>query len=68
MNRLAYYRKTFGWRGALVARCMSTLRGWEEMRKLRRAGAPPAAVARVRQVISALWARRRLPADGGGPR
>ncbi len=54
-NRMAYYRKTFGWRGALVARIMTTIRGREEARKLRKAGAPPEAVARVKQAVAAIW-------------
>ncbi len=63
LDRLRYYRKTFGWRGALVARLASTLRGWEEARRLREGGAPPEAVARVKPVVRALWG----PARAGGP-
>jgi len=55
LDRLRYYRKTFGWRGTLVARVASTWRGREEARRLQRAGAPPEAVARVRAVVRELW-------------
>lgn len=55
-NRLAYYRKTFGWRGALVARLMTTVRGWEEARKLKRGGAPKEARAEVWQSVREVWA------------
>jgi hypothetical protein len=55
-DRLAYYRQAFGWRGTLVARLMSTLRGWEEARKLKRGGAPPEARAAVWKAVRAVWA------------
>ncbi|MGQ0553790.1 MAG: glycosyltransferase family 2 protein [Planctomycetota bacterium] len=55
-NRFAYYRKTFGWRGALVARLMTTLRGAEEARRLRRAAAPPEARRAVWKAVRAVWA------------
>jgi GT2 family glycosyltransferase len=55
-NRLSYYRKTFGWRGTLVARLMSTVRGAEEARKLRRAGAPPEARRAVWAAVRSVWA------------
>lgn len=38
INRLAYFRKTFGWRGAVVGRVMTFIRGLEEVLRLRRAG------------------------------
>ncbi|MHC5212607.1 MAG: glycosyltransferase family 2 protein [Planctomycetota bacterium] len=55
-DRLAYYRCAFGWRGTLVARVMSTLRGWEEARKLKRNGAPAEARAAVWRAVRAVWA------------
>lgn len=55
-NRLAYYRKTFGWRGALLARLMTSLRGLEEVQKLRRAGAPREARAAVWRSVREVWA------------
>ncbi len=55
-NRLAYYRKAFGWRGALVARVMSTVRGAEEARKLRAAGAPREARQAVWAAVRSVWA------------
>ena len=55
LDRLRYYRKTFGWRGTLAARLASSMRGWEETRRLRRSGAPPEAVARVRAVVREVW-------------
>ncbi|MHC4844969.1 MAG: glycosyltransferase family 2 protein [Planctomycetota bacterium] len=55
-NRLSYYRKTYGWRGVAVARLMSTLRGWEEARKLRRAGAPKEERAAVWSAVREVWA------------
>ncbi|HZM00566.1 MAG TPA: glycosyltransferase family 2 protein [Planctomycetota bacterium] len=54
-NRLSYYRKTFGWRGTAVARVMTLVRGVEEVRKLRRAGAPPEARAAVWRAVRAVW-------------
>jgi len=54
-NRLAYFRKVFGLRGTLLCRLMSSLRGWEEARKLKRAGAPPEARARVWQIVKEIW-------------
>ena len=54
--RLAYYRCAFGRRGTLVARVMSTLRGWEEARKLKRNGAPAEARAAVWRAVRAVWA------------
>lgn len=54
-NRLAYFRKTFGWRGTLLCRLMSSLRGWEEARKLRRSGAPKEASDRVWQIVKEIW-------------
>jgi GT2 family glycosyltransferase len=54
-NRLAYYKKTFGWRGALVARLMSSVRGLEEVLRLRRAGAPPEARRAVWRTLATLW-------------
>lgn len=54
-NRLAYYRKTFGWRGAWTAKVMSAIRGWEELRRLKRSGAPPEALERVRAVVREVW-------------
>jgi GT2 family glycosyltransferase len=55
-NRFSYYRKTFGWRGVAVSRLMSTLRGWEEARRLRRAGAPKEERAAVWSAVRAVWA------------
>lgn len=55
-NRLSYYRKTFGWRGTAVARVMTTLRGWDEVRKLRRAGAPKEARRAVWRAVREVWA------------
>jgi N-acetylglucosaminyl-diphospho-decaprenol L-rhamnosyltransferase len=55
-NRLAYYRKAFGWRGTAVARVMTLVRGVEEVRKLRRAGAPPQARAAVWRAVREVWA------------
>ena len=54
-NRMAYYRKTFGWWGALVARLMTTVRGAEEVWKLRRAGAPREARRRVWVAVRETW-------------
>jgi hypothetical protein len=55
-DRLRYYRAAFGWRGALVAKLMSTVRGWEEARTLRRGGAPAEARAAVWKAVRAVWA------------
>jgi GT2 family glycosyltransferase len=55
-NRLAYYRKTFGWRGTLLARVMSTVRGWEEVRELKRSGAPRASRQAVWSAVRSVWA------------
>lgn len=55
-NRLAYYRKTFGLPGALLARLMTTIRGLEEVLKLRRAQAPPEARAEVWRAVREVWA------------
>jgi GT2 family glycosyltransferase len=55
-NRLAYYRKTFGWRGALLARLMSTVRGAEEAWKLRGHRAPPEARRAVWTAVREVWA------------
>lgn len=54
-NRLTYYRKTFGWWGGQLARCMSMVRGWEELRRLRRAGADPEEMKQLRQVMTDVW-------------
>lgn len=54
-NRLAYYRKHYGFLGTLLCRIMSSLRGWEEARALKRGGAPPEARARVWQVVREIW-------------
>jgi N-acetylglucosaminyl-diphospho-decaprenol L-rhamnosyltransferase len=56
VNRLAYYRKTFGWKGALLARVMSSLRGLEEVLKLRKSGAPPEARRAVWTSVRQVWA------------
>jgi len=55
-NRMAYYRKTFGWRGALLARVMTSVRGLEEVLKLRRSGAPREARAAVWSSVREVWA------------
>ena len=55
-NRLAYYRKTFGLRGAVLARLMTAVRGAEEALKLRRAGAPKEARAQVWNSVREVWA------------
>lgn len=55
-NRLAYYRKRFGVRGALLARLMTTVRGLEEVRKLRRAAAPREARSEVWRAVREVWA------------
>ena len=52
---MAYYRKTFGLFGALLARLMTTVRGAEEVGKLRRAEAPPEARRRVWQAVGETW-------------
>ncbi len=54
-NRLAYYRKAFGWRGTIIARVMSTVRGMEEVRTLRRNGAPPEARSAVWAAVRSVW-------------
>jgi len=54
-NRCAYYRKTFGWTGTLVARIMTTWRGLEEARRLRSAGAPDEERRRVWQAVREVW-------------
>lgn len=55
-NRMAYYRKTFGWRGALLARVMTSVRGLEEVLKLRAAGVPREARAQVWRSVREVWA------------
>jgi N-acetylglucosaminyl-diphospho-decaprenol L-rhamnosyltransferase len=55
-NRLAYYRKAFGWRGTAVARVMTLVRGVEEVRKLRRAQAPREARRAVWRAVREVWA------------
>lgn len=40
INRLAYFRKTFGWRGAILGRVMTFVRGLDEVLRLRREGVP----------------------------
>jgi N-acetylglucosaminyl-diphospho-decaprenol L-rhamnosyltransferase len=55
-DRLAYYRKTFGRTGALVARVMTTVRGLEEVGRLRRAGAPAEARADIGHAVREVWA------------
>lgn len=55
-NRLSYYRKAFGWRGTAVARVMTFVRGFEEVRKLRRAGAPKEARRAVWRAVREVWA------------
>ncbi len=56
-NRLSYYRKHFGWRGNLVAKSMTLLRGLQEWRRLVREQAPAQAKkemwAAVRKVVAA---------------
>lgn len=56
-NRLAYYRKHFGWRGNLVAKAMTVLRGVQEWRRLVREQAPDQAKREmwdaVRKVVAA---------------
>jgi len=54
-NRLAYYRKAFGWRGTAVARLMTLVRGADEVGRLRRAGAPKAARAAVWRAVREVW-------------
>ncbi len=54
-NRLAYYRKTWGWRGTLLARLMTWVRGREELARLRRAGAPASALDDIRQAVAEVW-------------
>lgn len=54
-NRLAYYRKTFGRRGAWTAKVMTAIRAWEEKRKLRASGAPQEAIDRVGEVAREVW-------------
>ena len=57
VNRLAYYRKHFGWRGSLVAKSMTVLRGLQEWRRLIREKAPQQAKREmwdaVRKVVAA---------------
>ena len=55
-DRMSYYRKTFGVRGALMARLMTTVRGLEEVRKLRRSGAPAEARADIWRAVRETWA------------
>jgi GT2 family glycosyltransferase len=55
LDRLRYWRKVFGWRGTFTARLMSSWRGRDEIRRMRREGAPPEAVRRVREVVRELW-------------
>jgi N-acetylglucosaminyl-diphospho-decaprenol L-rhamnosyltransferase len=51
LDRLQYYRKTFGWRGVKAARFASWMRGKEEIARLRKAGAPDEAIRRVEEVM-----------------
>lgn len=55
-NRMAYYRKAFGARGALLARLMTTWRGVEEVRTLRRNGAPAEARRQIWRAVREVWA------------
>ncbi|MFT7462948.1 MAG: N-acetylglucosaminyl-diphospho-decaprenol L-rhamnosyltransferase [Pseudohongiellaceae bacterium] len=55
-NRLAYYRKTFGWVGALLARVMTAVRGLQELHRLRSAGAPSEARRAVWRSVKEVWA------------
>jgi N-acetylglucosaminyl-diphospho-decaprenol L-rhamnosyltransferase len=54
-NRMAYYRKTFGWTGTLVARLATSLRGWEEARKLKAAGCGKEETAEVWKSVREIW-------------
>lgn len=54
-NRMAYYRKTFGWTGALLARVMTAVRGFEEARRMKRAGSSPAERAAVWRAVREVW-------------
>ena len=54
-NRCAYYRKTFGWTGTLLARIMTTWRGAEEVRRLKSVQAPDEERRRVWQAVREVW-------------
>lgn len=54
-NRMAYYRKTYGVFGALLARVMTTVRGFEEARRLARAGSPADERAAVWRAVREVW-------------
>jgi len=54
-NRLAYYRKTFGLVGALLARVMTAIRAMQELRRLSAMGAPPDARRAVWRSVKEVW-------------
>jgi N-acetylglucosaminyl-diphospho-decaprenol L-rhamnosyltransferase len=54
-NRLAYYRKHFGFTGGLLARVMTSVRGLEELRRLSRIKAPPEARAELWRAVKGVW-------------
>lgn len=56
-NRMAYYRKTYGAFGALLARLATTCRGAEEVWRMRRNGAPREARADIWRAVRETWAR-----------
>jgi len=55
-NRLAYYRKTFGLVGSLLARLMTAVRGLQELQRLRAHDAPKEARRAVWQSVREVWA------------
>ena len=54
-NRLAYYRKHYGWRGNLIAKLMTVVRGMQEARRLRRDKAPEQARREMWQAVREVW-------------
>lgn len=55
-NRLAYYRKTFGLVGALLARAMTAVRALQELHRLKTAGAPAEERRAVWRSVKEVWA------------
>jgi len=54
-NRHAYYRKHYGWRGSVLAKVMTGVRGWQESRRLAREQAPPEAKREMWRAVREVW-------------
>ncbi len=54
-NRLAYFRKTYGWRGTWTAKIMTAIRGWEEVRTMKKNEQPQEAIDRIKEVVREVW-------------